>query len=464
MKKILLLTATTLFATLFVPLTLSGQTKNNNTILSPISLKECIDYAQKNSPLLLELAPKINRLNVDYTASQEAFLPTLNASVGENISFGRSEGKDAMYRDISSANTSFFLGANLDLFNGGATWWSLKKNREALTSADYIVMETVDQIALKVCEMYIQCLLAKEMTSIAQKNLELSNLLLQETSTQVKMGKMAPSQQLQIETQIGRDQLTLVEAKADERRALKLLLLAMGNSDTNATIEIIAPNMHDILSHLNTSKTGKRDAKWELPSTKLISLDSQLAHYDIKIAQANLYPSLSLSTGYTNGYYYTFGKDILNFKNPSFSSQLKSNGRSFIALSLNIPIYDRGTARHQVALANIRYEALKAQYIQKTFQDRQNILLAESDLLKAEEQCQITAKNKVIANKSLEITSAEFKAGRSSSYDWEAAKNHLLQAEANHVRSVYNRLLRTINLSYFSSGEIPTHLLHPKKH
>lgn len=114
-----------------------------------LSLSECVAFAQENSPLRLTIQPKVETLELDYSVARQAFLPSLNASLGENFSFGRSQGRDNLYSNTSTANTSFSLSADLPLFQGGERWYRLQKSKEARGNAEYIIAEVEDNIALK---------------------------------------------------------------------------------------------------------------------------------------------------------------------------------------------------------------------------------------------------------------------------------------------------------------------------
>lgn len=421
-----------------------------------MSLTECIRYGQENSPQLLSVRPQVDMLALDLQAAKEAFMPSLNASVSENISFGRSQGKDFTYQDVSSANTSFQIGAELTIYDGGARWHQLKKSRTAKETSDYIVSEVMDNIALQISASYIQLLLAQEIAATAKENLALTEQLYAQVKEQVKIGKVAVSQQIEIESQIGRDQLSVVETEADVARAKKALLLDMGITNEN-DIEIIAVAPETVIDRLHQSNPHKINANWILPRTALMEKDIELSDYDVKIARSRYLPTLSLNGGYSNGYYYSFGDGFKGTNNP-FSDQIKHNGRTFVGVSLNIPIYNRGQVRQQVRQAQLKQLTLNSQLIQQKFSDQRNISLAEVDLQKAEEQYRVSSKNVELTQKALDIADLEYRSGRISTYDWEQARNRRLQAQASYLQSIYTRLLRTINLTYFNTGEIPAHL------
>lgn len=427
--------------------------------LKPVmNLEECVAYAQANSPQVLAIAPRIESLLLSKQMAIESFLPSLNASIGEDASFGRSQGVDGILRDVSSANTSFGISSSVDLFRGLSKWYSLEKAREALQSRDYIVSDVMDGIALQITESYTTLQLSHQMTQTAEENLALSRRLLRDTEKQVELGKLPISQKIQIQTQVGQDELTLAEAKADELRARRLLLLNMGITDPDVTIDIPQPTPEEVSAQLETYRPYYRDPSWVLPATKKLSLDLELSKYDTKIARSAYFPSLGLQAGYSNGYFYSFGSGVDRSLNPSFRDQLNRNGRTFVGLSLSIPIYNRGQIRGQVRQAELQEMSLRSQYIAKTFQDEQNVLLAETDLTKAEDSYRISKQNIDLTRQSLSIAEKEYNAGRITAYEWEQAKNNHIQAQATYLRTVYTRLLRTINLTYYHSGNLPYHL------
>lgn len=419
---------------------------------APLSLQQCVAYALEHSPQLLSLEPQVESLELSYRMAKEAFLPSLNASVGENISFGRSQGKDFVYRDISSANTSFGVGAELQIFSGGSRWYQLKKSGAARVTGEYIIHEVRDQIALQVASSYIQFLLSDQMLQTARENLALTEQLYGQVKEQVRLGKVALSKQIEVESQLGRDQLAVVETEADLQRAKKALLLDMGIvEEVEVAFRSITPE--EVMQKLQSRPIVAGNGTWVLPRTALLQKKLELAQYDLKIAKSRYLPTLSLNAGYSNGYYHNFGNGV-TIPNVAFADQLKQNGRSYIGLSLSIPIYNRGQVRAGVKQAELDRLNKQAQLIQQQYTDDRNITLAKADLRKAEEQYRVSKENVALSTKSLEMADLEYKAGRISTYEWEQAKNRKLQATASYLQSVYNQLLRTINLKYLQSGEL----------
>lgn len=449
MKKILLSLALSI-----VGLTASAQ--QSQVTLIQMDLSECIAFAQENSPLLLPLPAQLEVLQLDYQTAREAFLPSLNAQIGQNFSFGRSQGRDAVYTNTSSASTSFSIGTDIPIFNGGQRWYQLKKSDAARATGDYIVRDVEDNIALTVAQSYIQLMLARQLATTALENLALTQKHLDQIKSQVEVGRAAPAQQIDIESQIGRDQLAVTETAADVVRATRILLLDMGfnpNKMQDSEIDFVELTPDEVIAKLEQIQVHQVDPAWKLPATAKLQKELELSDYDVKIAKAALWPSLSLSGGYSNGYYYTFGEQYKALNQP-FNNQIKDNGRYFVGLSLNIPIYNRGQVRRQIRMAELQQVNLRSQLIQKQISDDRNILLARTDLEKADEQFRVARENVALSTRSLEVADTQYTAGRISTYEWEQSKNRRLQAQASYLQSVYTRLLRTINLNYFNTGVI----------
>lgn len=425
-----------------------------------MSLSECVAFAQENSPLLLTLQPKLQSLDLDYSVARQAFLPSLNASIGENFSFGRAQGRDNIVTNTSNASTSFSIGAEMPIFSGGENWYQLQKSRAALDTKGYIIADVEDNIALRVAESYIQLLLSKQLAATARENLALTEKYFNQVKQQVAVGKAAPADQIDIESQIARDQLSVTETEADVVRSLRILLLDMGMDldkvrEGELDIAEISPEM--VVANLEKVSPNRVDTAWVLPATARLEKDLENAAYDAKIARSGYFPRLSLSAGYSNGYYYNLDEEYKSANIP-FKDQIKDNGRFMVGVSLSIPIYNRGQVQRATQMADLQLNNLRGQLIQKRFDDNRNIQLARTDLEKATEQYRVSKENLELATQALKVADAKYSSGRMNTYEWEQVKNRRLQAQATYLQAIYMRLLRTINLIYFNTGEIPTQL------
>lgn len=417
-----------------------------------VTLEGCIQFALRNSPKKLDIEHQLENIKLDNRDARLAFTPSLNANISESASFGRSQDKTGVFNDVSSANTSFQIGASLSIFEGGAKWYQLKKAELSNNLSSYIIEEVDDNIALQVINNYLQVLLAKEIHQVAVEKLELTNKNLKEVQQKVDAGKLAYSKLLEIEAQKGRDELSVDETAADIKKAFKLLLIEMGAEHLDS-IDIEKPDINALLDKVEMKDYFKINPNWKTPTIKLAIGEVQKSEYDVKRAQSGWWPSISLSGGYSNGYYYNFGEHMKAYNQP-FADQIKANGRTYVGLSLNIPIFTKGQVSSSVRRATINRERLKNELRKKEIELTKNREIAKIDLEKAKGQKELAHKNVDLAKESFKYATIEYENGRLGSYEWEFAKNKVAESQATYIRSAYDYVLKTITLKYFNTGII----------
>lgn len=447
-------TTSALLLSLLLALPVSAQ--SDSTALRPeMTLSECIAYAREHSPELIPSEAQVRQLEVQEQSARMSFLPDLNAGVSENLSFGYTQGRNQVMSKNNGSTTGINVSSSLTLFDGGSRWWALKSSREALANKDYILDEVDDRIALTVINSYVNVLLAQQMVEIAKENLSLSTLQQERVDSQVEAGKLPPSEQLKMRTQVGQDRLTLNQAASELERAIHVLQLDMGVEQPDSGFTIPMESPESVIARLEGEDPYRIDPEWLTPSTRLARLRYDLSEYDVRRAKAGYFPKLSLTGSYANGYYHYFGDEGSQIVNVPFADQIRSNGQFVIGLSLTIPLFNRGQVISAVRQAEVQRTTAFGQLQQQEYTDRRNITLATTDLRKAEESYILSKDNVEVAQLSLDMTEKEYNAGRITAYEWEQAKNKLIGAKSEYLRSVYNRLLRSINLTYYLTGHLP---------
>ena len=95
-----------------------GLCASAQTASSPWSLENCIRHAIDNNIDLKQREQEQEARNIEMNTSQNSWLPTLNAGLGQNFDFGRSPSKDGTIIDQTSANSSAYLQLNMPVFDG----------------------------------------------------------------------------------------------------------------------------------------------------------------------------------------------------------------------------------------------------------------------------------------------------------------------------------------------------------
>ncbi|HEX7869426.1 MAG TPA: TolC family protein, partial [Chryseobacterium sp.] len=82
------------------------------------TLKECLDYASTNHPLIKQATVHIQKNDRQIAASKGMLLPSVNAGVNHSYSFGSSINQSNNQREaLNTQYDQVFAQANVELFN-----------------------------------------------------------------------------------------------------------------------------------------------------------------------------------------------------------------------------------------------------------------------------------------------------------------------------------------------------------
>src|SRR5690554_208995 len=174
------------------------------------SLQECIDYAMDNNIVI-----KQQQLNTEYSENQVSqakseMLPNLNAGASNNYSYGRSLNIDNVYVNVNSTQLSGYASSNITLFNGLILQNSVRQAKLDLQAAIHDMQKTRDDIILNVAASYLEVLFAEELALLAEAQIEITQQQIERTGKLVDAGSLARGALLEIEAQLAREELQVV--------------------------------------------------------------------------------------------------------------------------------------------------------------------------------------------------------------------------------------------------------------
>ncbi len=106
--------------------------------------------------------------------SKYSRLPDLSASVGYNATFGRGTSDDNIRKTGTIQSGSFDVGASMPLFDGFRINREIKGGKLDLAAAMQDLERAREDLSINVMTLYLQVLYNKELTQIAERQLELS--------------------------------------------------------------------------------------------------------------------------------------------------------------------------------------------------------------------------------------------------------------------------------------------------
>ena len=409
------------------------------------TLDRCIIHALENNLQIKQMEQDVEIAGNNLTESRLAYIPSLNASMGHNMSWGRSVNLNDLeiVENMLSQSSSLNLAASLPLFEGFRRQNTIKSNLKQLQIAQAGIEALKDDIAIAVTKGYLQVLLAKEIETTAESSCKAAKEQVEKTAVLVEAGQQPYGSLLEVKSQLANENVQLATARNNSSAALLELAHLLGitrtdnfNIEVPATLEtIIAPEAHMDIDSIILK------AAQVLPSVGKAQLARQQSGIQLKIQKGAALPTLSVSAGY--GTYYSSSQDA------AFFTQFNNNRNPSVGLSLSIPIFN--SWRNSTAVKNARANMEKSnigvdmavQELEKQIRHAYNEVLGSYEKLKAAQA------NRDAAVETFSHTNEKFNLGMLDGTDYTIAKNNLLKAESEYLQCKYQYIFQQKIMDYY---------------
>ncbi|HZH72690.1 MAG TPA: TolC family protein [Mariniphaga sp.] len=412
------------------------------------SLQECIDYALENNIVI-----KQQQLNTNYnenlvSQAKSGMLPNLNAGASNNYSFGRSLNNLNVYENVNANQLSGYISSNITLFNGLILQNTVRQSKLNLQAAIHEMQKTKDDIILNIAASYLEILFAEELAQITEAQTEVSKQQIERTKKLVDAGSLARGALLEIEAQLAREELQLVNDQNRIQLAyLNLYQLLDLPIEKSFTVE--KPKLPEIKAQVTMTNSFDvfKNAIKTRPEIKAAQLRVESAKSQLSISRGYKYPSLSLGGSYNNQYYNIMSSDI---PQSSFSDQLKNNSRYGFGLSLNIPIFNRFEVKNSVSNSILQIQDYEYQ-----LQTARNVLRKE---IEQAYMNALASLNKYISSEkavesmeeSFRYTEEKYNVGMINTVEYNQNKNYLTAAQSELLQARYEFIFRAKILDFYN--------------
>ena len=416
------------------------------------TLEACIRHAIAHNVELKQRAEEQNTRQIELHTGEHSWLPSLNASVGQNVDFGRSPSKDATIVDRNSANSSFGIQMNMPVFDGFRIPNTIAARRLNLQAATAALDKAKEDLAVNVASFFLQTLYTREIRRIAELQVALTAEQTERTDALVNAGKLPASQLYDMRAQLAKDEATLTEARNNHSLALLDLAQALELERFDSNFDIVAPDIDDPVAALSAGLLPPEDIYVNAVAVKPQVMEQ---HYllesqkrMLRVAQSNYYPSLHLNASYGNGYYRYFGMN--DAANVPFGDQWRQNERKTVGLSLTIPLFNRFEVRNSVRTArvSIRTRELMLESVRKTL--RKEIQQAYFNAIAAQDQYIASGKSVEASREAFSYAEERYGAGKSSVYEYGEAKTKYAQSLSQQAQAKYNFIFRAKILDFYN--------------
>jgi len=274
---------------------------------------------------------------IAWQQARNNLLPSVNASVSQTWSFGRSTVTDGRTLDGNSNNSNIGISSGLNLFDGLKMKHQIDARMAELKKSEADVMKIRQDIALSVSTAFLQVLLNKELLQIANDQIRLTENRIEQQKSLVDAGKLAEGELLELYAQQAKEELNRIQSE----NTLKLSLLDLAQIlelPDFEKLEITIPTdlMENELQLLSAESVFESALK---NRAEIKSAEYQLksSEKNILIAKSGYYPTLDLGAD--------VGKSFYNASPTPLSTS--------VGLRLSVPIFNKFQVKNQVRSAQI---------------------------------------------------------------------------------------------------------------
>lgn len=423
------------------------------------SLQQCIDYALENNIQIKQQNLSVMYQENQYNQSKFDRLPSFNGQIGNNYNYGRSLTYQNTYENTNSISVSGGLGADVTLWNGFTLQNAIKQRELDLKASIQDMQKAKDDLMLTIAALYLEILFAEELALIDQNQMEVTRQQINRTLKLVEAGSMARGTLLEIEAQLAREELQLVNSQ--NRTQLSYLnlyqLLELPMSKSFRIEKPVLPNVHTSTSNFNSLEIF-RNAVQTRPEILAAQLRVESAHRMLDQAKAARLPRLSFGANYYNNYNDNYTEAIDN--NPlhrrviPISKQLTNNQRYGFGFTLSVPIFNKFQVR--TGISNAELQIMDYEY---RLQTNRNLL--QKDIEQAYTNAIAALKRFISSEKAVEASSEAFRyaeekynVGMVTTVEYNQMKNNLTAAQSQLLQSKYEYIFRTKILDFYNGVPI----------
>ena len=426
------------------------------------SLEECIKYAIEHNISIKQLQLQQEDAEIQENTAKSSRLPNLNATLGREWSYGKAQDLLGDFNDLNQSRTNIYVQSIIPIFTGFKISNQIERSKLDLQAATQNLEKAKEDLSLNITSLFLQVLLSKELYYINDKQLELGKTQIERTQLLIEAGNVPKSQLYDIEAQVAKDEVSVVDAQNN----LDLALLDLAQSlelERYTDFDIYFPNINDdvITRYINSIQPPDNIYKNALnikPIIKGQEYRVQSSKKALKVAESGYYPQLNFSIGLGTSYYHISKPSeqinpITNepmILNPSASEQISDYGTRLIGFNMDIPIFNRNQVRNQVRSAKI--EILNQQLIlennKKTLY--KEIQTAYKNATAAQEKYRASERAVKSASESFEYVRKRYELGNATVFEFNESRTRLIQSQSELAQAKYEYILRTKILDFYN--------------
>ena len=425
---------------------LRAQTPPSDDGARPVTLREAVELAQRNSPAVVQARGLDRNAGAARRQAYGAFIPNLNLTA----STGRTQGATFFQGQLVplSGNPWSYsngIGANIELFDGGRRWSELNRVRATSDFADVTSVSAQFDAALQIKQQFYAALAARESEAAAKAQLEQAQQQLKASSARVAAGVATKSDSLRSAIQVGNAQLAVLTSQNDLRVANAALTRVAGSAVT-----ITASPADTLDAQVSLSTEAELETLISQgPAVRLAEANVSVARA-VKRSQKTTYlPSLNMAYNYSfNQSSKTFGGDnllLVRGNNPN---------RQTLNFNFSYPVFNGFAREAQAVQADVALTNADAQLRDARLAARQNLTAFLRSVQNAQARVQVQLAAIAAAEEDLRVQQQRYALGASTLLDLLTSQTQLNQARQALIQARLDGRIARAQLSSLVGREL----------
>lgn len=395
------------------------------------TLKECLDHASTNHPLVKQATVNIQKNDRQIAASKGMLLPSVNAGVNHSYSLGSSINQSSNQREtLNTQYDQVIAQANIELFNW-RNYLNISLSKLNKNASTYKLKQGQNEVKFNVIQNFFTYQNSKSWLEVLETQIAGIEEQIKRTEKEVEIGSRSKSDIYDIKANLGTLQEQWVSAK-NQRDLAKINLLNALNITQDSIDFVMDDNGSLVQEDFNTADFTNKLIE-NNPAYKTVIAEIKAQEKNIDIEKSYYLPTLTGNYSWSTFYNKSLGNN--SFSNTSFSDQFSQNKNQSISFGLNIPIFNKFQIKNNVEIAKlnvINFNYSKDLIINDLIKSINSIKV---QFLNAQEKYSLLELNFENQKLSFQKSEEKYKEGLMDAYTFFVVRNNWLQANYNLISS-----------------------------
>jgi outer membrane protein len=394
------------------------------------TLEGALTAAYQNNPQLNSQRAATRATDEGVGVALSGYRPKLsaNAQIGEQYLDTLSRGVGG--RAVGTfATGGYGLTASQTLFNGFATAGRTRQAEHQVSAAREALRSTEQTLLLAGTTAYMNLLRDSALLDLQRNNVNVLSETLRQTRERLKAGEVTRTDLAQAESSLAAARSALHAAQssylASKATYVQVIGIEPGRLAKAAPVDRLSPP--------NLAQAVERGAS-QNPAITAAMYNVDVAVEQVKIAESELYPTLSLN-----------GSVQKNYGSPSSLATLETLSGT-VAAQLSVPIYQGGAEYANIRQAKETLGQRRLDLDTARLSVQQNITQSWGQLAAAKAQIDATTAQVTAAEIALDGVREEARVGQRTTLDVLNAQQALVQARTALVTAQHDRIVASYTL------------------